>query len=168
MTQKLFPTSKEDFFEMMNKIVPGMKQLQIPLAKTIENIWPILKKDPDIIQNMMPTLHDIFNSAANEKTISKKDFASWGKRLLKSGGPHLKKWGISTKESLIQDLIKKNHNLNLYVLEYYQLKIFNDIVNWSQMMIGLMKDLVANEKPKSARGWFSRILKIFSSDDDNE
>ena len=90
----------------MDKIVPGMEELQIPFAKTIENIWPILKKDPDIIQNMMPTLHDIFNSVANEKTISKKDFASWGKRLLKSGGPHLKKWGISTKESQSQDLIK--------------------------------------------------------------
>ena len=157
---------------MMDNIVPGMNQLQIQLAKTIENIWPILKKDPDIIQNMMPTLHEIFNSVANEKPISKKDYVSWGKRLLKSGGPHLKKWVISTKDSHIQDLIKKIHNLSLYVLEGsledYQLKIFNDIVNWSQMMIGLMKDLAANEKPKSARGWFSRILEIFSSDDDNE
>jgi hypothetical protein len=79
VTQKQFPTSKEEFFEMLDKIVPGMNELQIPLAKTIEYIWPIVKRYPDIIQNMMPTLHEIINYVAYEKTISKKEFVRMGK-----------------------------------------------------------------------------------------
>ena len=54
---------------------------------------------------MMPTLHEVFNSVANKEKSSIKKFARWGESLLKSGGPHLKKWMKAIKESpLMTDL----------------------------------------------------------------
>ena len=67
----------------------------------------------------MPTLHEVFNSVANKEKISIKKFARWGESLLKSGGPHLKKWMKAIKESPIQNIIAKIALENLDQLEGY-------------------------------------------------
>ena len=117
-------------------------------------------------------MHEIINSVANKEKISKKKFAKWGKSLLKSGGTHLKMWMKAIKESPIQNLTANIALLNLDqledYLEEYQLNTFNDVVDWSQKMVGLMIELAGVEKPKSSQGWFKGIFDIFGDDNNGD
>ena len=153
---------------MMDELVPGMKDLQKPLLKTLENLWPILEEDPDIIEKQMPTLKEITNAVVEERHISDKEFAKWGNSLLHSGGSHLRKKIKAFKNSPIEELIEKIQALNFDNVEDFleadQLEIFKGVVAWSNGMLMLMSELgeISKLQDDNDLGWFGGIMDTFS------
>merc|ERR1712215_191628 len=95
MEKKQFPKSNDEFFSQMNDIVPGMKDLQIPLVSSFRRFWPIMKNDTAVITQIMPTLKEIINATVNNLNTTDDDFIKWGKSLLSKESPlynHIQLW----------------------------------------------------------------------------
>ena len=96
------PKSNDEFFELLDKLVSGMKKLQQPLVKTLRNMWPITKKDPDIIKKQMDTWKEIIDAVLKDEKITDAEYAKWGRSLLKLSGPHFNNGIKAIKESPVK------------------------------------------------------------------
>ena len=101
MIQSVMPKNMDEIFDMLEKFVPGMKQLQPLLEKTWKLMDPVMKvfslqnkkehhiiaqhskEWPAVSQKMLPTLMEIFKSLQKDEKVTDEQYAKWGKALIK-------------------------------------------------------------------------------------
>ena len=157
--------SSDELFELLNIIVPGVRDLQQPLDKTLTKIWPLIKKDIKIVKKQMSTIKDIVTAINDNEEIDDEEFAKWGKSLLKSGGPHYKKWVKALQSSPLQDLVNKIQLLNLdnleEILDGNQMEVVKEIVAWTHTMFLLLVDMAEFETKHDNPNLFDGIVENF-------
>jgi hypothetical protein len=160
--QNLMPTSNDESFDLMDKLVPGMKNLQNPLVETLRNMWPIIKKDADIIEEQIDTWKEIVDAVLNNEKITDKEYAKWGKSLLKLSGPHINNGIKAIKKSPVKELIEQIELLEFEnieeILDEHQQVVFKEVVAFGHAMIMLMADLGGFETGTNYIGWIQGIM----------
>ena len=156
----------------MEEFLPGMKEFLIPVADTIENVWPVLNQEPKIIEEMMPVYKEVIKAIMNEEKISDKKFANWGKSFVDIRGPHLRNWIKALEESPIQNLIDKSQLLNFDKVEVFlkkkQLRMFKEVGSWIKNMMEVLQDLITIKTPENGAGWFEKFSDIVSEPFEND
>ena len=167
--QKKFPKSNDEFFSQMNDIVPGMKDLQIPLVSSFRRFWPIMKNDTAVITQIMPTLKEIINATVNNLNTTDDDFIKWGKSLLSKESPlynHIQLWINAIKESPNQELIEKMQLLNMdkikAYLEDYQMDMLKEIITWVQSVVVMLTGF-GGSADDGLGEWFRGVLENFNN-----
>ena len=157
-------TSNDEFFDLMDKLVPGMKNLQKPMVKTLKNIWPIIKNDADIMEKQIDTWKEIVNAVLNDEKITDKEFAKWGRSLLKLSGPHINNGIQAIKESPVKELIENIEFLEFdnieELLEEHQQEVFKEVVAFghAMVMLFLRADLGEIKTATNYMGWIQVIM----------
>merc|ERR1712050_754175 len=98
MGQDFIPKTVDELFDLIEKILPGTKELQGPVVKTVKNFGPVFAESPDVLEKLLPTLKEII---AGGKDASDEKMKKWKKSLLEIGGPLLKKYFKAMKDSPI-------------------------------------------------------------------
>ena len=132
--------------------MPGMKKLQKPLVKTAENLWPIAKEYPDVLEKILPTLKEI----TKEDNPTEKQYSKWGKSLYKIVGPYISKKRKAVKASPIAELITKLKAFKVDLkaadlLDGEALEHLQDFNSWFHRMVQLSVDLDGDENNDKAR-----------------
>ena len=153
----------------MNDIVPGMKDLQIPLVSSFRRFWPIMKNDTAVITQIMPTLKEIINATVNNLNTTDDDFIKWGKSLLGKESPlhnHIQLWINAIKESPNQELIEKMQLLNMdkikAYLEDYQMDMLKEIITWVQSVVVMITGF-GGSADDGLGEWFRGVLENFNN-----
>ena len=107
------PRTVDEAFDMAELIVPGVKKMQAPLSKTAGNFLPLLKKSPEILKAMAPTLMEIVSEIAGGKEPTDEDYVKWGDAPMETGGEHFGDLVEALKASPIKKLVKQFKALNL-------------------------------------------------------
>ena len=104
LIKALVPKNLGELFDIAEEIVPGMKDLQAPIEKSWTLLHPLLKVNlaflvssfnpskkyifqdlPGVLEKLSPTLIEIRKAVQGKGEISDKQFAKWGKALVKDG-----------------------------------------------------------------------------------
>ena len=138
----MIPKTVDELFDLGEMIVPGMKTIQDPLVKTMTNIWPVVQKGPDAMEEMAPTFKEIISDIKTQDA-SDEDFIRWGQSLLDSGGELLRDWMKASEASPLSELLKTVGDLKLEdkissFLEGDQLKTFLEIVEYVNRIVKSM------------------------------
>merc|ERR1719244_637338 len=107
------PKTADELFDLLEKIVPGFKEMQKPIIDTLNTFWPVMKKGPDVLIKLVPTLKEMINAVEGGKDIPDDDFAKWGKSLMKTGGELAKESIGALKSSPFGELKDKFKALGL-------------------------------------------------------
>merc|ERR1719175_360080 len=107
LVRSLIPKNTEEFFDMAEEIVPGMKALQAPAEKTWSLLQPALLELPDVAEKVTPTLIEIRKEVQGDVKISDKKFLKWGKSLVSEGRPFAKKALDNFVAAPLEDIAKK-------------------------------------------------------------
>ena len=143
----------------MEKRTPGIKEIEIPLIQALEHIWPVLKEEPKILKKNMPIFKEILEAIRNETEIYDEKFVKWGTSLLKTYGPHLKKWIKVLREAPIQNLIDNINHLNVELEEKQEA-----VLNWIKDTLKVMRKLSIKNEPKTDSGFLKFLdFKIFDN-----
>ena len=110
------PRSVNQAFDFAELIVPGVKKMKAPLFKTAANLWPYLKKLPEVLAAMAPTLMEIASEIAGGKEPTDEDFIKWGGAAMETGGEYFADLVKALKASPIKQLVKQFKALNLKTL----------------------------------------------------
>ena len=109
LLKALIPKNLGELFDLAEEIVPGMKGLQAPVQETWKLLHPVLKVNliafgiiiiqpknnifqelPAVERKLAPTLIEIRKALQGDDEISDRQFAKWGKALVKHGRPFAK------------------------------------------------------------------------------
>ena len=114
--------------------------MQAPLVKTSKNFLPILKKFPDVIKALTPTLEEIVKSTASGKEPALKAFTRWGRSLWAEGGEIVVDAIKAAKASPLKKLLKQMKKIKLEdlfekFLENDKLDVALGIHLWAMEMV---------------------------------
>ena len=156
--------SAEERLEILEKMIPGMKDLWDPFKKTMQNIWPVIKNKKDVIENLMDTFRDILVAVERNKEVNDTDIIEWGKALRESGGQHFLMWAKAIQDSPIKDLQKAIQMLDLGNLEKCldapQINMLQEVRTWALAMLTVMQEFAEKVKPQENLGWFDQLSRL--------
>jgi len=107
LVRSLIPKNTDEFFDIAEEIVPGMKALQAPVEETWLLLQPVLLELPDVAEKVTPTLIEIRKEVQGDAEISDENFVKWGKSLVSEGRPFAKKALDNFVAAPLEDIAKK-------------------------------------------------------------
>merc|ERR1711974_475956 len=107
LVRSLIPKDTDEFFDIAEEIVPGMKALQAPVEETWSLLQPVLLELPDVAGKVTPTLIEIRKEVQGDAEISDEKFVKWGKSLVSEGRPFAKKALDNFVAAPLEDIVKK-------------------------------------------------------------
>ena len=164
----LIPNTHDELFDMLDKIIPGMKGLHKPIEMTIDNFGPVLQDCPNVLEKLVPTFKEIIDAVVKDKTISDEEFIKFGKSLLAEGGQHLRDWAKATHDSPLAELLRKIQKLQMakrfvQILEGDQFEAFLQFVEWIKRMVKQLADIAGlenNENEENVCSKVSTVVKV--------